>query len=61
MAELIDGTNIAPAHVAAKFNRCDCMKMLLDHGADANIRNSFGQAPLHVAARMKLNDVAQVC
>jgi hypothetical protein len=32
----------------------------LDHGADANISNSFGQTPLHTAARRKLNEMSTV-
>ena len=60
MASLEEGIMVTPVHIAAKYNRCECLKILLDHGADANIGNSFGQTPLHTAARRKLNEMVKV-
>ena len=60
MASLEEGIKVTPVHIAAKYNRCECLKILLEHGADANIANSFGQTPLHAAARRKLNEMVKV-
>lgn len=59
-AILEEGIKITPCHVAAKYDRKECLKILLDNGADANVKNVFGQTPLHMAARRKLNDVIDV-
>jgi hypothetical protein len=60
MATLEEGIMVTPVHIAAKYNRCECLTILLEHGADANIGNSFGQTPLHTAARRKLNEMVKV-
>ena len=60
MATLEEGIKVTPVHIAAKYNRCECLKILLDHGADVNIPNSFGQTALHTAARRKLNEMTKV-
>ncbi|XP_046848152.1 ankyrin-3-like [Xenia sp. Carnegie-2017] len=59
-AILEEGIKITPCHVAAKYDRKECLKILLDNGADANVKNLFGQTPLHMAARRKLNDVIDI-
>lgn len=60
VASLEEGINVTPVHVAVKFNRCECLKILLNHGADANVPNQFGQTPLHSAVRRKLRDLVNV-
>ena len=52
---------MSPVHIAAKYNRAECLTILLQHGADANMANCFGQTPLHTAARRKLNEIVKVC
>ncbi|XP_046848205.1 putative ankyrin repeat protein RF_0381, partial [Xenia sp. Carnegie-2017] len=60
VASLEEGINVTPVHVAVKFNRCECLKILLNHGADANVPNQFGQTPLHSAVRRKLRDLVNM-
>ena len=60
MASLEEGIKVTPVHIAAKYDRCECVKILFENGADANIANSFGQTPLHTAARRKLNEMVKV-
>ena len=60
MATLDEGIMVTPVHIAAKYDRRECLTILLEHGADANIPNSFGQTPLHIAARRKLPEMVKV-
>ena len=60
MASLEEGIKVTPVHIAAKYNRCECLKILLKSGSDATTANSFGQTPLHAAARRKLNEMVKV-
>ena len=60
MASLEEGIKVTPIHIAAKYNRCEILQILLEHGADANVGNLFGQTPLHAAARRKLNEMVKV-
>lgn len=60
MASLDEGIEVTPVHIAAKYDRCECLAILLSHGAHANTADAFGQAPLHIAARRKLNTMVEV-
>ncbi|MEZ0325126.1 MAG: ankyrin repeat domain-containing protein [Fimbriimonas sp.] len=43
---------ITPLMVAAQFGRpVETLKLLIDHGADVNAQNVWGDTPLHLAAR----------
>lgn len=47
--------NKAPIHIAAEYAKYEVLKALLeDKRTDVNIRDSFGDTPLHVIARRKL-------
>lgn len=49
-----------PLHGAARANRVDCVKLLLDRKADINLRAPYakGMTPLHMAA---IGDAKQAC
>jgi cytohesin len=40
----------APLHIAAERGRLDLVQVLIERGADVNIRDSQGRTPLHAAA-----------
>ena len=40
-----------PLHVACCYDRADCAKILLDHGADPLVASFSGMKPIHNAAR----------
>ncbi|CAN0222021.1 unnamed protein product, partial [Ectocarpus sp. 4 AP-2014] len=41
---------MTPLHLAVYHRHEDIMRMLLRHGADANVRNCSGWTPLHTAS-----------
>ena len=40
-----------PLHAAAKFNHCECVKILLEAGANPDGSDLHISTPIHVAAR----------
>lgn len=46
-----DEEDLSLLHISARWNRAEMTKMLIDHGAQVNIRWKDGSTPLHVAAR----------
>ena len=44
-------TGDCPLHCGAWNGHVDCVKLLLDYGADPNVINKDGYSPLHLAAR----------
>ena len=49
-----------PLHLAARHNRADVAKCLLDIAADANSRDQFNRTPLHLAIGADALEVFQV-
>ncbi|XP_027056277.1 neurogenic locus notch homolog protein 2-like [Pocillopora damicornis] len=49
-----------PLHLAARHPRADMAKRLLDDGADANARDRFNRAPLHLAIEYDAQGVFQL-
>jgi ankyrin repeat protein len=47
----------APLHMAVVFADIGLARLLLDNGADVNVRNKAGATPLHEAARMGLKQM----
>jgi len=44
------GQGLTPLHVAARYNQFECIKTLIELGADVNSKDNFGFRPLHDAA-----------
>eukprot|EP00037_Helgoeca_nana_P018800 m.181513 g.181513 ORF g.181513 m.181513 type:complete len:371 (+) comp24599_c1_seq1:322-1434(+) len=55
-----DFGGLSALHHAAKLNRADMVKMLLEYGADVGCRNKAGLTPLHYAAENNAADAALV-
>ena len=60
LALLREGIDASAMHFSAKFNHPECLQHILESGGYANIRNIFGQAPLHSVARDKFEECAKV-
>ena len=60
MPENQDGIDLEgwDLHRAAKENRSDIARALLDRGADIEAKNERGDTPLHLAAELNFLDVA---
>jgi ankyrin repeat protein len=48
----------APLHWASLHGHTDTIRLLLEHGAEVNARNEWGETPLHWACRRGHTDVA---
>ncbi|XP_068230553.1 transient receptor potential cation channel protein painless-like isoform X1 [Palaemon carinicauda] len=44
-------TKISPLHYVAMLGNKKCLEILLEAGANPNIKNSYGQTPLHILPR----------
>lgn len=49
-----------PLHLAARYQRADATKKLLDAGADPKARDNCGRTPLHAAVAADARGVFQV-
>jgi hypothetical protein len=49
-----------PLHEAASWGHKEVAELLIDNGADVNVKNGFGQTPLHKAARWGRKEVAEL-
>ncbi|EKO08333.1 ankyrin repeat domain protein [Leptospira interrogans str. C10069] len=41
-------------HIAVKYNFVECAKILLEYGADPNIKDGFKESPAELARRLGL-------
>ncbi|KAM5363193.1 hypothetical protein ACJZ2D_012158 [Fusarium nematophilum] len=57
---MLDGTGLAPLHLAVLSNRTEDAEQLIAAQADINLQNSDGWTPLMVAARFESLDCARV-
>jgi hypothetical protein len=46
----IDQKGLTPLHLAVKYQNKDLLEMLLDNGANINVKSITGMTPLHLAA-----------
>lgn len=47
-------------HEAAKWNDVTICEVLLKKAANVNVRNSFGETPLHIVATQQINEIAEI-
>ena len=47
----LDEEGVSLLHLTARLNRVEITRVLIDHGADVDIRLKDGSTPLHVSAR----------
>jgi ankyrin repeat protein len=47
--KLLNDRNMTPLHDAGEFDRPDCAKILLEHGADIHALDKWGRTPLYAA------------
>ena len=52
--------NKAPLHFASMENKPEVVKLLVDSGANVNIKEKFGFTPLHISAGEGLTKVTQI-
>jgi ankyrin repeat protein len=46
-------------HFACEHQNLEMIRALVEHGADINLRDAFGQSPLHVAVDIDIDFVVQ--
>lgn len=55
-----EGQGLTALHIAARYNRPECIKVLLESGADVNAADNFGFRPIHDAALHGYSDCMEV-
>ncbi|MCC6003801.1 MAG: ankyrin repeat domain-containing protein [Thermofilum sp.] len=53
-------SDLTPLHWAAFLGHVDVVRLLLEHGAEVNARNKYGETPLHRAAAYGRADAARL-
>lgn len=56
----LDDHGFSLLHLSARWNRVEMTRILIDHGAEVDIRLKNSSTPLHVAARFNCPEVAEV-
>lgn len=56
----LDEDELSPLHYAARYNLIDMVVLLVERGADVNIKGEDGLTPLHFAARYKKTKTVRV-
>ena len=51
--------NVTPLVVAAHFNNYGAVNILLNHGAQMNIQDNYGEQPLHDSAKQGFFNVSK--
>ncbi len=51
---------LTPLHEAARSNRMDCARFLLEHGANPSAQDRVGIAPLHIAACLGHEEIVRL-
>ena len=51
---------LTPLHKACEYNQLECVKVLIDSGANLNLKNSIGRTPLIVAVQNQYEVCAQL-
>ena len=50
----------APIHAAVRSNRCEVLELLIQHGADVNVKYLDGETPLASALRLNHQEIAEL-
>lgn len=58
--DMLDSAGQSPLHVAAKFGYVNKVKLLLEYGADADLRDANNKTPLMLARGAKRRDATNV-
>jgi ankyrin repeat protein len=51
---------MTPLHFVARGGRTEFVRLLLEHGADANVRDEFGDTPSQLASRYELPEIVEL-
>lgn len=54
--DFCDIQQVCPIHVAAECGNVDCLRLLLQLGADLNVKDKSSSTPLHIAASVAMNE-----